>query len=77
MVLAAERYLAVSRPVEYHLMVNASGVSPWRRVWGYMGPTILFGIVFNLPKYFEFKGFYKSEVEEIWDEVRLWFFFIF
>ena len=70
MVLAAERYLAVSRPLEYHIMVNASGVSPWWRVWGYMGPTILFGIVFNIPKYFEFRGFYLVEEIEIWNEVR-------
>lgn len=55
-VLAVERYIAVSRPVEYHIMVNTSGSSPWRRVLAYMVPIILFGILFNLPKYFELKA---------------------
>ncbi len=52
-----ERYLAVTRPVEYHLSVvagGAAGVSPWRRVWRYMAPTLALGVIFNLPKFFEF-----------------------
>ncbi|TRY61496.1 hypothetical protein TCAL_05718 [Tigriopus californicus] len=55
-VLAVERYIAVSRPVEYHIMVNTSGSSPWRRVLAYMVPITLFGILFNLPKYFELQA---------------------
>ncbi len=56
-VVAVERYLAVTRPVEYHLSVvagGAAGVSPWRRVWRYMAPTLALGVLFNLPKFFEF-----------------------
>ena len=36
------RYLAVTRPVEYHINVTASGSSPWKRVMKYMIPTVLF-----------------------------------
>ena len=36
------RYLAVTRPVEYHINVTASGSSPWKRVMKYMVPTVLF-----------------------------------
>ncbi len=57
-VVAVERYLAVTRPVEYHLSVvadGAAGVSPWRRVWRYMAPTLVLGVLFNLPKFFEFR----------------------
>ena len=36
------RYLAVTRPVEYHINVTASGSSPWKRVLRYMIPTVLF-----------------------------------
>ena len=35
-------YLAVTRPVQYHINVTASGASPWRRVMRYMIPTVLF-----------------------------------
>lgn len=52
-VLSVERYIAVSRPVQYHIMVNASGNSPWRRVLAYMVPTIVFAVIFNFPKNFE------------------------
>ena len=52
-VLSVERYIAVSRPVQYHIMVNASGASPWRRVLAYMVPTVVFAVLFNLPKNFE------------------------
>ena len=40
--LCVLRYLAVTRPVEYHINVTASGASPWRRVMRYMVPTVLF-----------------------------------
>ena len=53
-VLAVERYLAVTRPVEYHLAVVAAATNqPWRRVMQYMIPTVIFCILFNLPKFFE------------------------
>ena len=52
-VLAVERYLAVTKPVEYHFAVVAAANQPWRRVMRYMIPTIVFCVIFNLPKYFE------------------------
>ena len=55
-VLAVERFIAVTRPIEYHVNVTLSGQSPWRRVSAYMVPTILFSIAFNVPKFFEIKG---------------------
>ena len=55
-VLAVERFIAVTRPIEYHVNVTSSGQSPWRRVSAYMVPTILFSIAFNVPKFFEIKG---------------------
>ena len=52
-VLALERYLAVSKPIEYH---NATlGINPWRRVMNYIIPVIVFSIIFNVPKFFESK----------------------
>ena len=52
-VLAFERYLAVSKPIEYH---NATlGINPWRRVMNYIIPVVLFSIIFNIPKFFEIK----------------------
>ena len=55
-VLALERFIAVTRPIEYHVNVTSSGQSPWRRVSAYMVPTVLFSIAFNVPKFFEIKG---------------------
>ena len=55
-VLAVERFIAVTRPIEYHVNVTSSGQSPWRRVSAYMVPTVLFSIAFNVPKFFEIKG---------------------
>ena len=50
-VLALERFLAVSKPIEYH---NATlGINPWRRVMNYIFPVIVFSIIFNIPKFFE------------------------
>ena len=55
--VAVERHLAVSRPVEYHIMVAAAaapgGGGAWRRVWLYAAPTVAFSVLFNLPKFFE------------------------
>ena len=55
-VLAVERFIAVTRPIDYHVNVTSSGQSPWRRVSAYMVPTVLFSIAFNVPKFFEIKG---------------------
>ena len=51
-ILALERQRAVTKPVEYHLMVNTIS-SQWLRVWASMGPAIIFCIIFNVPKIFE------------------------
>ena len=50
-VLAMERYLAVSKPVEYHNTVNCG--RKWRRIVGYVVPVVLLSSAFNLPKFFE------------------------
>lgn len=68
--LAVERYIAVSRPVEYHIMVNATAGSPWRRVWWYMAPTVAFSLVFSLPKFFELDSVWTREVIDVWSEER-------
>lgn len=66
-VLATERFMAVSKPVEYHIMVNASGANPWKRVLAYMLPTIAFGILLNFPKFFElFAARVIVGTEKIW-----------
>lgn len=54
--LAVERYWAVSRPVQYHLMVNANVANPWRRVMAYVAPTVIFASLFNMPKCFELEA---------------------
>ena len=35
-VLAVERFIAVTRPIEYLVIATSSGLSPWRRVSAYM-----------------------------------------
>ena len=50
--------MAVTRPVEYHMATVSSG--PWRRVACYMVPTVLFSVLFNLPKFFELEADWKS-----------------
>ena len=52
-VLAVERFLAVTKPMEYHFAVVAAANQPWHRVMRYMVPTVVFCVVFNLPKFFE------------------------
>lgn len=66
-VLAVERYLAVTKPVEYHIMTSSQAANPWLRVWKYMLPTIAFSLLFNLPKFFELELHDTSEVEEALD----------
>ena len=64
-VLAIERYIAVTRPIEYHINVTSSGSSPWRRVALYMVPTVAFSILFNIPKFFEFSSEYVIHQVEV------------
>ena len=64
-VLAVERFIAVTRPIDYHVNVTSSGVSPWRRVTAYMLPTVAFSVAFNIPKIFE------VDHEPVTEEVRV------
>ena len=50
-VLALERYLAITKPIEYHNAIQGS--NPWRRVWNYVIPVVAFSAIFNIPKFFE------------------------
>ena len=52
LVLALERYLAISKPVEYHNTIRSSGY--WGRILRYVVPVILFSFTFHIPKFFEF-----------------------
>ena len=55
-VLAFQRYLAISRPIEYYVdnSVVSMGNGPnGRSILRYMAPVMLFSILFNLPKFFE------------------------
>ena len=56
------RYIAVTRPVEYHIATVTS--SPWSRVARYLVPTILFSVIFNIPKFFELEVHWHSELGE-------------
>ena len=51
MVVALERYFAVSKPISA-FMDDGSG-QKWWRVLSYIAPVFLFAVVFNLPTYFE------------------------
>jgi hypothetical protein len=52
-VLALERYLAITRPIEYHNAIQ--GANPWKRVWSYVVPVVIFSAIFNIPKFLETK----------------------
>jgi len=46
--LAAERYQAVCRPIEYHMATAASGpAGAWRRAIRYMVPVVILGRIIN------------------------------
>lgn len=51
--LSLERYLAVSKPVEYHQMTNNPSKAP--RLVAYCISVVIFSVVFNVPKFFELK----------------------
>lgn len=52
-VVALERYIAVSRPLDAYVMAD-DAPSAWRKVLIYVGPAIAFSIAFNIPTFFEF-----------------------
>jgi len=51
--LSLERYLAVSKPIEYHHTLNSSSKMP--RVWAYCISVVVFSVLFNIPKFFELR----------------------
>ena len=78
-VLAMERYLAVSKPVEYHNAVN--GGRQWTRIVRYVVPVIAFSVAFNIPKFFELQivekpdtvpGYEVSSIHIYFIEVTMW-----
>ena len=66
-VLAIERYIAVTRPTEYHFNVTLSGESPWKRVAKYLIPTLFFTVLFNIPKFFELESSESIQQVEVFD----------
>ena len=46
-----ERYLAVSKPIEYHNAVSNS--SKWPRILAYVLTVIFFSVIINVPKFFD------------------------
>ena len=61
-ILFFSRYIAVTRPVEYHIATVTH--SPWSRVARYMVPTVLFSVIFNVPKFFELEVYWHSILDE-------------
>ena len=55
------RYLAVSKPISAFVEDGGCG---WRRVMAYVGPVIVFVILFNIPTYFELYVSYRDEVSK-------------
>ncbi len=53
MILAMERYRAVSQPIDYHAII-VSG-RQWQRVTRYVLPVLVFSLCFNIPKFFELR----------------------
>ena len=52
-VLAFERHLAVSKPIEYHNAVHSE--KRWVRLTRYVLPVVVCSVGFNLPKFFELR----------------------
>lgn len=54
--LAVQRYLAISRPIEYYVDVASATAAGrnWKAAMTYTFPVILFSVLFNMPKFFEF-----------------------
>ena len=50
-VVAVERYLAVSRPISAFV---DDGHGKWKKVLAFAVPVLLFSVIFNIPTFFEF-----------------------
>ena len=58
-VIAIERYLAVSRPLSVY-MGEIGGQNKWRALVFYVAPAILLAILINIPCFFEFEWDYQD-----------------
>jgi len=65
-ILAMERYRAVSKPIDYHTII-VSG-KQWQRVFRYVIPVVFFSLIFNMPKFFELK---TKKIEDFGNQTRL------
>ena len=67
-IVALERYVAVSRPIDVYISTGDSVMGTrgarakgkrflkgWGKVMAYVGPVVLFSIVFNITTFMEFK----------------------
>ena len=59
-VIAIERYLAVSRPLSVY-MGEIGGQNKWRSLVFYVAPAILLAILINIPCFFEFEWDFKGQ----------------
>ena len=58
-VIAIERYLAVSRPLSVY-MGEIGGQNKWRALVFYVAPAIILAILINIPVFFEYKWDYQE-----------------
>ena len=58
-VIAIERYLAVSRPFSIN-MGESGGQNKWQTLVFYVAPAIMLAILINIPCFFEFQWYYQD-----------------
>ena len=58
-VIAIERYLAVSRPFSIN-MGEIGGQNKWQTLVFYVAPAIMLAILINIPCFFEFQWYYQD-----------------
>ncbi|TRY70921.1 hypothetical protein TCAL_16382 [Tigriopus californicus] len=55
-VVALERYVAVSKPFNVYMENTGDGnILRWRKLCQYVGPVVVFSVFFNIPTFFEFQ----------------------
>ena len=56
-VVALERYVGVSRPINVYVSASRGDGdrNKWRTLLLYVGPVLVFSVLFNLPTFFEFE----------------------
>lgn len=62
-VLAKERYKAISNPIDYHAII-VSG-RQWQRAFRYILPALFASVAFNLPKFFELQTKYIKAPDNV------------